>query len=74
MLSPDFAQSTHVQENSAEFVTDPITELLRTHARTLIKAALEVEVASVVAELKANGADVIRNGYLPERIATRVDG
>ncbi len=55
-------------------VCDAITELLRAHARTLIAAAIEAEVASVVAELKAGGTDVIRNEYLPERkVSTAFD-
>ncbi len=74
MLSPDFAQNSLPGENPAELVSDAITDLLRTHARTLIAAALEAEVASVVAELKAGGTDVIRNGYLPERKVTTAIG
>ena len=74
MLSPDFAQSSLPGENPAESVSDAITELLRTHARTLIAAALEAEVTSVVAELKAGGIDAIRNGYLPERKVTTAIG
>jgi transposase-like protein len=31
---------------------------------------LEAEVAAVIAELKTNGADVVRNGYLLERKIT----
>ena len=74
MLSPDFAQKPLAQENPAEFVSDAITELLRAHAKTLIAAALEAEVASVVAQLKASGANVVRNGYLPERKVTTAIG
>ncbi|MDA8372699.1 MAG: transposase, partial [Actinomycetota bacterium] len=74
MLSPDFAQKPLAQENPAEFVSDAITELLRAHAQTLIAAALEAEVASVVAQLKASGANVVRNGYLPERKVTTAIG
>lgn len=59
MLSPDFAHNSLLQENPTEIVSDAITELLRTHARTLIATALEAEVASVVAEAKAGGTEVI---------------
>ena len=74
MLSPDFAQNSLLGENPAGPISDAITELLRTHARTLIAAALEAEVASVVVELKARGADIVRNGYLPERKVTTAIG
>ena len=74
MLSPDFAQKPLAQENPAELVSDAITELLRAHAKTLIAAALEAEVTSVVAQLKASGANVVRNGYLPERKVTTAIG
>ena len=47
MLSPDFAHNSLPKENPTEIVSDAITELLRTHARTLIATALEAEVASV---------------------------
>lgn len=69
ILSPTFAH-----EHSAGLVTDGVTELLRSHARSLIATALEAEVASVIAELKAAGSDVIRNGYLPERSVTTAIG
>lgn len=69
MLTPDFTnQSPDVL--SSFVVSDSITELLRMHARSLIAEALEAEVAAVIAELKTNGADVVRNGYLPERKIT----
>ena len=74
MLSPDFTQNLLAKGDPTESVSDAITELLRTHARTLIAVALEAEVASVVSELKAGGADVIRNGYLPERKVTTAIG
>lgn len=74
MLSPDFAQNSLPGENPAGLVSDAITDLLRTHARTLIAAALEAEVASVVAELKVSGANIVRNGYLPERKVTTAIG
>ena len=69
MLTPDFTnQSTDAP--SSFVVSDSITELLRVHARKLIAEALEAEVAEVIAELKTNGAGVVRNGYLPERKIT----
>ena len=74
ILSPDFAQNPLADGSPSALVTDAITELLRLHVRRLIAAALETEVASVVAELKAEGASVIRNGYLPERSVTTAIG
>ncbi len=74
ILSPDFAQNPPAQGNPAALITDAITELLRAHARRLIATALETEVAPVVAELKAEGASVIRNGYLLERSVTTAIG
>ncbi len=74
MLSPDFAQNPRSHDDPAALITDAITEVLRAHARRLIAAALETEVASVVAELKAEGASVVRNGYLPERSVTTAIG
>ena len=74
MLSPDFAQSSAAHESPSALVSDAITELLRTHARTLMAAALEAEAASVVAGLKAEGAGVIRNGYLLEPSVTTAIG
>ena len=70
MLTPNFAQNSLSEENQSNLVPDAITELLRVHARKLIAEALEAEVAAVIAELKTNGADVVRNGYLPERKIT----
>lgn len=72
--SPDFDQNALTNGNPAELVSDSITELLRTHARGLIATALEIEVTSVICELKASGNDIIRNGYLPERNITTVIG
>ena len=70
MLTPDFAHnSISEQIQSSNLVPDAITELLRVHAKALL-AALEAEVTAVIAELKTNGTDVIRNGYLPERKIT----
>ena len=74
MLSPDFAQNPRSHDDPAALITDAITEVLRAHARRLIAAALETEVASVVAELKAEGASAVRNGYLPERSVTTAIG
>ena len=69
MLTPDFTNQS-ADAPSSFVVSDSITELLRVHARKLIAEALEAEVAAVIAELKTNGADVVRNGYLPERKIT----
>ncbi len=72
MITPDFgALSTTDQSRE---VSDPITELLRVHARELIAAALEAEVHSVLQQLRAEGIDVVRNGYLPERTITTAVG
>jgi putative transposase len=52
--------------------SDPLTELLRTGARTLIHQAVEAELQELLeryAERKTDDgrAGVVRNGYLPER-------
>jgi hypothetical protein len=65
IITPNFAADTTITESRQ--VADPITELLRHHARELIAAALEAEVAEVLIQHRASGADVVRNGYLPER-------
>ena len=70
MLTPNFAQNSLSEENQSNFVPDANTELLRAHAKALLAAALEAEVTAVIAELKSNGTDVVRNGYLPERKIT----
>ena len=58
MLTPDFAHnSISEQFQSSDLVSDTITELLRTHAKALLAAALEAEVTAVIAELKTNGTD-----------------
>jgi putative transposase len=54
------------------FVDDPITEVLRTGARKLLREALEAEIESFLSQyrdLKDHQAHqrVVRNGYLPER-------
>ncbi len=72
MLTPDFSSHPEVPANHE--VSDPITELLRGHARELIAAALEVEVTSVLDELRRDGRDVVRNGYLPGRLVTTAVG
>ena len=51
---------------------DPLTDLLRTGARDLIKQAVEAELTSMLVEYKdhklSDGRQaVVRNGYLPER-------
>lgn len=70
-LSPD--SSTTCETPSSNEVSDPITELLRSHARELIAAALETEV-QVLNQLRSEGRDVVRNGYLPERLLTTAVG
>jgi putative transposase len=72
MITPDFNAGTTTA--ASRQVADPITELLRHHARELIAAALEAEVRSVMIRLRAGGADVVRNGYLPERAITTAVG
>ena len=72
MITPDFGASATTAESGQ--VADPVTELLRHHARELIAAALEAEVRSVMIQLCAGGADVVRNGYLPERAVTTAVG
>jgi putative transposase len=72
MLTPDFGADPTT--NPSREVPDPITELLRAHARELIAAALEAEVQLVMNQLRADGADVVRNGYLPERTITTAVG
>ena len=72
MLTPDFGADTTTAPSRQ--VADPITELLRDHARELITAALEVEVQALIKQLRASGVDVVRNGYLPERAITTAIG
>ncbi|MEC8011982.1 MAG: IS256 family transposase, partial [Pseudomonadota bacterium] len=52
--------------------SDMLTDLIRNHARQLIKEALELEVAEVLQEFKerrlADGRQAVcRSGYQPER-------
>jgi hypothetical protein len=61
MLTPDF--SSRPETPASNEVSDPITELLRGHARELIAAALEAAVQSVLHRLCVEGSDVVRNGY-----------
>ncbi len=72
ILTPKFGDVPTTPESRE--VADPITELLRHHARELIAAALEAEVQSVMKKLRDDGADVVRNGYLPERSVTTAVG
>ncbi len=72
MLTPDF--STRLETPPCNEVSDPITELLRGHARQLIAAALEAEVQVVLDQLRGDGRDVVRNGYLPSRHVTTAVG
>lgn len=70
MITPDFSS----RPDTSTEVADPITELLRAHARELIAAALEAEVQSVLCQLRSDGRDVVRNGYLPGRLVTTAVG
>ncbi len=70
IVTPNF----NAEPQDGRLVADPITELLRTHARALIQCALEVEVECVLAELREGGAHVVRNGHLPERALTTAVG
>ena len=72
MLTPDFSSRPETQTSSE--VADPITDLLRSHARQLIAAALEAEVQGVLDQLRGDGRDVVRNGYLPSRHVTTAVG
>jgi putative transposase len=72
MLTPDF--SSRPDASASTEVSDPITELLRAHARELIAVALETEVQFVLNQLRSDGRDVVRNGYLPERHVTTAVG
>jgi transposase-like protein len=72
MLTPDF--SSRPDTPASTEVSDPITELLRAHARELIAVALETEVQLVLNQLRSDGRDVVRNGYLPGRHVTTAVG
>jgi transposase-like protein len=72
MLTPDF--SSRPETPASREVSDPITELLRGHARELIAVALEAEVQVVLSQLRGDGRDVVRNGYLPGRLVTTAVG
>jgi len=57
---------------SQEEVLDPLTDLLQSGARQLIKQAVEAEVEELLSQYstqrtKDGNAGVVRNGYLPER-------
>ena len=61
-----------VELASQEEVLDPLTDLLQTGARQLIKQAVEAEVEELLSQYstqrtKDGNAGVVRNGYLPER-------
>ncbi len=72
MIAPDFGAETTTAQS--RHVAEAITELLRHHARELIAAALEAEMQAVMKQLRADGFDVVRNGYLPERAITTAIG
>ena len=71
MITPDVGTAP---TTSSREVPDPITDLLRQHARELIAAALEAEVREVMQQLRTAGSAVVRNGYLPERRVTTAVG
>src|SRR5665811_2363542 len=61
-----------VELASQEEVLDPLTDLLQTGARQLIKQAVEAEVEELLSQYSTQRtedckAGVVRNGYLPER-------
>lgn len=54
------------------FVDDPISEILRKGARSLLAQALEIEIESFLSQYKGLTDQmglqrIVRNGYLPER-------
>ncbi len=65
-------QRGHFCFGLTETLTDPVTELLITGARQLIKQAIEVELQEFMSQYSAKQTEdgkaiVVRNGYLPER-------
>src|SRR5579883_1165272 len=74
IITPEFISNATKEEANRFLVQDTITELLRSHAKNLISAALEAEVKSVLAELNQNRIEAIRNGYLPAREITTAIG
>jgi transposase-like protein len=61
-----------VEITSQEENLDPLTDLLQSGARQLIKQAVETEVEELLSQYSAQRtedgkAGVVRNGYLPER-------
>lgn len=48
-------------------IADPLTDLLREGATSLLAEALRIEIAEHLATLKENGRDVVRNGFHLER-------
>lgn len=56
----------------AKTVDDPLTELIRSGARKILKEALEAEIEVFIEQFRSHKVEdgtkrVIRNGYLPER-------
>ncbi len=65
-------KNTVVELKGRDTLTDPVTELLITGARQLIKQAIEVELQGFMSQYSAHQTEdgkaiVVRNGYLPER-------
>ena len=61
-----------VEFTSQEEILDPLTDLLQSGARKLIKQAVEAEVEELLSQYSRQRtedgkAGVVRNGYLPER-------
>ncbi|MGH9897064.1 MAG: transposase, partial [bacterium] len=66
------AEDSVVRFERPEAVEDPMTALLRSGAQRLIQQAVEAELAELIerhaGKTDAKGrAEVVRNGYLPER-------
>lgn len=66
----DFTLKTVVTPEA--IIKDPLTELLRTGARSLIAQAVEIELAELLLQHAGNKLPdgrkaVVKNGYLPER-------
>jgi putative transposase len=66
------SKSNVIELSGREETGDPLTELLRQGARTLIQQVVEAELVELLAKfegrrLEDGRAAVVRNGYQPER-------
>jgi putative transposase len=66
------SESNVIELSGREETGDPLTELWRQGARTLIQQVVEAELVELLAKfegrrLKDGRASVVRNGYQPER-------